>query len=164
MKTFLKKEEVELVNGGYLSSKETKKPIFHKGFVEAQEHANYIVTLAAELKGKNLKGTEPVNISEIKRKVSEKLSKSKAINFIEKPKEIERKTTDSLREEALKFVKYQEDVSKSEKVNQFLQKFKDIHEYELNGLFFSNKIVKLDKIYTISEIKTAVNSVIDLLD
>jgi hypothetical protein len=63
----------------------------------------------------------------------------------------------------LAFIDFQETSSKVNKVNNFLQQFTVLHDFETFGLFFTQDIVKLNKIYTVAEIKQAVTEVIDLI-
>lgn len=163
-KQFLKSTEVTLLNGGYLSNKETKKPIYNGVFVSAQNHANYIVTFAKLAKDKDFKGKKADSISDLKMEVHKLLSKQEKIQFVEAPKEVKRPTHDKLAEEALKFMNFEKDKERSEKVNNFLQQFAVLKEFEDFGLFFDEEIVKLDKIYTLEEVVDAVNETIDLLD
>jgi hypothetical protein len=61
------------------------------------------------------------------------------------------------------FLDNHKEISKVEKINQFLQQFNVINEFETFGLFFDQEIVKLGNIYTMAEITTAVTETIDLL-
>lgn len=160
-KVFLKKEEVTLLNGGYLSTKEGN-PVFHAGFFEAQKHAEYIVTFAKMAKDKDFNGKPADNLLAFKAEVLDVLA-TKDTSYIEAPKKVKRELTEKLANEALAFMEYTEESSKVEKVNAFLQQFNVLKEFEEFGLFFGQDIVKLNKIYTIKEIVKAVESIIDLL-
>lgn len=161
-KQFLKSGEIQLVNGGYLSNKD-EKPVFNSDFVVAQEHAHYIMTFAKLAKGKDFEGKEVDSLDDLKKEVAAALA-DEAPEYVKAPKEVKRPTTDKLAEEALAFVKYNEDKSKAEKVNAFLQQFNILKEFEDFGLFFEEDIVKLKKIYTLKEVVSAVEETIDLLD
>jgi len=71
--------------------------------------------------------------------------------------------TKKLADEAMAFMTFQENSTKVDKVNSFLQQFSVLAEFEEFGLFFSEDIVKLNRIYTMDEVIEAVTEVIDLL-
>ena len=162
MSTFLKSSEVKLINGGYLSGKDDA-PVDNYEFVDAQKEAEYICTFADMAKGKNFKGVKADSLIDVKAQVTEFLNKKDLVIYAEKPEEVARPVTSSLAKEALAFMEYGETMTKVEKVNQFMQKFNTLNDFEKHGLFFSSGIVKLNKIYTVQEIKDAVMNVIDLM-
>lgn len=161
MKTFLKKTELNLVNGGYLTSKDGA-PVNNDAFVNAQKHAEYIVKFAELAKGRDFKGKKADCIETLRKDVQEALSK-KSIEFVAAPKKVGRKLTDQLKEEALAFMSFESETTKVEKMNAFLQQFEVLNDFEEFGLFFDEGIVKLNKIYTMKEIIAAVKETIDLL-
>ena len=163
MKQFLKKDELQLVNGGYLSNKE-EKPVNNYEFVQAQRTAEYIITFAGLAKDKDFKGTKADSISEVRAEAMKMVDRSRAVEFVSKPKEVKRPTIDKLADEAMAFMDFQKDSSRIDKVNNFLQQFAILKEFEEFGLFFEEDIVKLNKIYTLKEVVDAVNETIDLLD
>lgn len=163
-KEFLTKDEVFVVKG-YLS-KDAKKvvPVANQVFVDAQKHAEYIVTFAKMAKGKDFNGKKADSIEELKARVSKALSISDT-EYVKKPKAVKQKLSKQLANEALNFINHQEDLSKNEKINEFLQKFNTIDRYEKIGLFFSKEdICEVEKIYTMEEIIASVKLVIDILD
>jgi hypothetical protein len=162
MKTFLKKLDLQLVNGGYLTSS-AGKPVNNKQFVKAQNHAHFIVSFAKAIKGKDIKGKEAVSVEEIRKEVYAELFEAQEIQFVKKPKEVKRPLNKQLADEALSFVKFQEDSDRANKVNKFLQKFAILKEFEEYGLFFKEDIVKLNELYTLKQVVDSVNEVIDLL-
>ena len=162
MKNFVKNGELELVNGGYLVNKESN-PITNEAFVNAQTQAEYIVTFAQIAEGKDLKGKKADSLHDIKKEVDEFLNKNKPVKFIENIESIERPLTDKLTKEALDFINYKDKSSEIDKVNAFMQQFVILKEFEEFGLFFEEGVVKLNKIYTVEEITTAVKKVINLL-
>ena len=162
MKTFLKKTEVSLINGGYLSNKENT-PVDNKAFVDAQRRAEYIITFAEMAKGKDFKGSEAISLEDFRVSVHNKLNSAEIIEFVAVPKKPLTSVTNKLKGEALAFINFKIENDKAEKINIFLNQFAIINEFETFGLFFEQDIVKLNKIYTMSELVTAVNSVIDLL-
>ena len=164
-KQFLTSKDVTLLNGGYLSNANDKKPIFNPRFYAAQRHAEYIVTFAEKAKGKDFVGKQADSLESLKLEVEEVLNSKDEILFVKKPKEVKRKLNEQLFEEAMAFTKYQESSSKVDKVNNFLNtNFTVLKEFEEYGLFFEEEIVKLDKIYTLREVVKAVQEVIELLD
>jgi len=162
MSTFLKNNELQLINGGYLSDSQGN-PVFNEAFVKAQQHAEYIVTFATLAKGKDFKGKQADTLSSLKAEVQQYINDQRPTVFIEKPKDVKRPVSESLAKEALAFINFQETSNKVDKVNNFLQQFTVLHDFETFGLFFTQGIVKLNKIYTVAEIKQAVTEVIDLI-
>lgn len=161
-KKFLTKEEVFVVKGYLSSDKTSVKPIGNAAFIAAQEQAEYVITFAKMAKGKDFKGNEAENLASFKNKVTEALSKKDTI-YVSDPKKPERKISKQLSDEALAFINYEEKIEETSKVNDFLQKFNIISEFEEIGLFWDEEIVKINKIYTIAEITKAVKEVIDLV-
>lgn len=163
MNTFLKATELKLINGGYLSDN-AGNPVSNAEFVTAQKNAEYVMVFAQMAKGKDFRGKKADSLSALKSEVQDYFNNSRPTIFIEKPKEVTRPVHSSLAKEALEFIKFQESSSKVDKINNFLQQFNVINEFETFGLFFTQDIVKLTQIYTIDQIKEAVTSVIDLID
>lgn len=163
MKNFIKKDELQLINGGYLSNLEGN-PVYNKAFVDLQKSADYIVNYAKLAKTKDFVGKKADTLASLELEVRELLSKSKAIEFVSRPETVKRPTTDKLKLEALSFMTFQENSSKVDKINKFLQQFKVLVEFEEFGLFFTEDIVKLNKIYTLEEVVNAVTETIDLLN
>jgi len=162
-KQFLTSKEVFVVKGYLSSEKDKVQPIGNAAFIAAQKEAEYIITFAKMAKGKDFFGKQPDSITELKNEVLNALS-SKGVDYIEKPKKTEQKVTNQLKKEAYAFMQYLEDTENIRKVNNILQKFNVVHEFEEVGLFFDDEIVKIDKIYTIKEIVDAVKSVINIID
>lgn len=161
---FLNKNQVTLLNGGYLSNAEDKKPICNLAFVKEQRHAEYIVFFAEKAKGKDFVGKQADSLQALKQEVGDILNKKKEITFVKKPKEVKQKLNEQLFEEAMAFTKYQESSSKVDKINKFLNdNFTTLKEFEDFGLFFEEGIYKLNKIYTLDEVVKAVQEVIDLI-
>ena len=163
MKKFLKVSEINLVNGGYLVTKEGEIPVSNQAFVAAQKPAEYIVTFAKLAKDKDFKGKKADSLESLKAAVAAELS-AKAKTYVSKPAEVKRKIGDQLAAEALSFIAYGKESSKVEKINEFLQQFNVLSEFEEFGLFFEEDIVKLNKLYTMEEVTEAVKSTINLLD
>lgn len=163
MKKFLKSTEVQLVSGGYLSHGEGVNPINNEEFVKAQKHAEYIVTFAKLSEGKDFKGKKADSIADLKAAVAKELA-TKDTEYVLAPKEVKRKLTDQLAEEAKAWMKFEDETSNVKKINTFLQQFNIVKEFEDFGLFFDDGIVKLNKLYTMEDIVSSVKKVINLLD
>ena len=162
-KIFVKKEELTLVNGGYVVTGKNETPVYNEQFITVQKHAEWVVTFAEKEKGKDFVGKVPDSIESVKEEVRKALS-SKGVEYVKAPKKVKQDLTEKLQEEALAFIKYQGESSKTEKINKFLQQFNIIQEFEEFGLYFEEDICKLNKIYTIEEIVAAVTAVIDIID
>ena len=160
-KQFLTKGKAQLVNG-YLSNGSEMNPVTNQEFVDAQKHAEYIVTYAQMAKGRNFKTSKVDSLDDLKRDVLAALS-AKEVKFVDAPTKVAQPLTEQLKSEALNFVNYQADTTKNDKVNAFLQQFNVINEFENVGLFFEQGIVKLNRIYTMAEIISAVSETIDLI-
>lgn len=156
MSTFVKKDQLGLVNGGYLVITQGEKAVTNEKFVDLQVQAHYLVTLAGKVKGSNFKATEVANFAELKRKVSEEIEKEEVVSYKSKSEKPALEVTDALQKEALKWLDYQNETSVVDQVNQSMQKFNLLKEFEEYGLFFNDGIVKLKKIYTTAEIVEAV--------
>lgn len=161
-KQFLKKSEVKLMNGGYLSNGKGD-PIYNADFVHAQRSAEYIVEFAKAAKGKNFKHEKIDDLANVRAEVMRAIDAKRATSFVDKPKEVKRPTTDKLAEEALAFMKFEEDSSKVDKINEFMQRFTILKDFEEHGLFFESDIVKLNELYSLEDVINAVTETIDLL-
>lgn len=161
MKKFLKKAELQLVNGGYVTDKKGI-PVTNEEFIKAQLAAEYIITYSQIAEKKDFVGKKADTIDSVVAETNELLY-NKKIKFVETPEEIARPVQNSLMLEALSFISFQKDVSKTDKINEFMQQFIVLKDFEEFGLFFEEGIVKLNKIYTVEEITEAVVKSIDLL-
>ena len=162
-KIFVKKEELALINGGYLVIKEKETPVYNEQFIAVQKHAEWVVTFAEKAKGKDFIGKQADSIADVRAEVMKALA-NKGVEYVKSPKKVKQDLTEKLQEEALAFIKYQGESSKAEKINKFLQQFNIIQEFEEFGLYFEEDICKLNKIYTIEVIVKAVTEVIDIID
>lgn len=162
-KIFVKNGELALVNGGYLVTGDKQTPVFNSDFVAVQKHAEWVVTFAEKAKGKDFVGKTADSLDSVKEEVKKALDKS-TIKYVTAPKEVKRDLTDKLQAEAMAFINFGKESSKTDKINGFLQQFNTIKEFEDFGLYFTEDICKLNKVYTIKEIVEAVTSVIDVLD
>ena len=162
-KIFVKKEELTLVNGGYVVTGKNETPVYNEQFITVQKHAEWVVTFAEKAKGKDFVGKQADSIADVKAEVIKALA-SKGVEYVKGPKNVKQDLTEKLKEEALAFIKFRGESSKTEKINKFLQQFNIIQEFEEFGLYFEEDICKLNKIYTIEEIVAAVTSVIDVIE
>ena len=162
-KIFVKKEELALINGDYLVIKEKETPVYNEQFIAVQKHAEWVVTFAEKAKGKDFVGKQADSIADVKAEVMKALV-SKGVEYVKGPKDVKQDLTEKLKEEALAFIKFQGESSKTEKINKFLQQFNTLNEFSEFGLYFEEDICKLNKIYTIEEVVNAVTEIIDLLD
>tara|TARA_B110000285_G_scaffold234671_1_gene312467 strand:+ start:1090 stop:1587 length:498 start_codon:yes stop_codon:yes gene_type:complete len=163
MSGFNKAVDVVLLNGGYVSNKTTKKPITHAGFVAAQNKAHYLVTLAARMKGKTFSATKVDDINALSDAVKSELAAETSHEFIAVKAATKGKLSLQLAAEALAFCGDQKDQGEAEALNERMQEFKVLVEFEAEGLFFKKGISKLSNIYTVKEITKAAQTVYAVL-
>lgn len=156
-------KEVVLAKGGYLADAKTNKPVSNKEFEAAQLRAERLVAIAAKMKGKTFKVAKVDNIHDIVREVEAELNSTRVEEFVKVPKIKIGKLTKQLEDEAAAFVKGAIDSDNAQALNDKLQEFIVINDFETTGLFFTNKISKLKKIYTMKEIITAAETVYAVL-
>ena len=163
MSKFVKKSELQLLNGGYVSDKDGA-PVTNADFIAAQKRAEYVVTFAKHAKNKDFVGKETDCLAECRADVAKELDELNKVEFIKAPKKVAKKLSDQLADEAMAFMNWEEESTKVEKINAFLTDFKVLKDFEDHGLFFEDGIVKLNKIYTIKDVTKAVEQTIDLLN
>lgn len=162
-KIFVKKDELMLVNGGYVVAGENETPVYNEEFIAVQRHAEWVVTFAEKARGKDFIGKQADSIEDVRRATREALS-NKDIEYVSIPKAPKMELTNKLQKEALDFIMNSGEVSKAKAINNFLQQFNILNDFEKFGLYFTEDIVKLNKIYTMDEVIKAVTEVIDLID
>lgn len=161
---FLKKSELGLINGGYLVEVATSKPVSNKEFVARQTEAHYLVSLAGKVGSADLKGKKATTFDELVKQVQSELA-DKTKKYVTAPEAVKTPTLDALQKEAMAWLEAQKGGNVTDKVNNILQKFNLIADFEEFGLFFNDAdIVKLDKIYTMEEIIAAVTVLAPHLD
>jgi len=160
MKQFIKNTELELKNGNHLFVGEN--PVTNEEFVKCQKQAEYIITFAKLAKSKNFKDVKAYSLGQLRSEVMEALEE-KDVKFVERPEKVDQTLTNKLTEEALSFINFKENCDKVDQINAFMQQFKVLRDFETVGLFFDQGIVKLNKIYTVEEILSAVTETIELL-
>lgn len=163
MKNFVKKGDLNLVNGGYLVTGEKETPVSNLAFVTAQTRAEYVVTFANLAKGRTFVNKKADSLSDLVEETNAAVAKNKPMKFVEVPTGTKGEITEKLKEEALNFINFKEKSSKVEKINAFLQEFKILGEFEEFGLFFEEGVTKLNKIYTLKEVIDAVTATVDLI-
>ena len=161
-KEFLKVGELQLINGGYLSNAKGE-PVTNTEFVKIQKLAEYVITFAAKAKGKDFVGKKAYSLSKLQTEVAEELSNKSLKAYIQAPKAVKLTTTDKLKSEAFAFMNFTNETERISKLNLYLSQFKIIDEFEEFGLFFEQDIIKLNRIYTMKEVISAVNETYDLL-
>ena len=164
MKTFLKKGSLALVNGGYLTAGKDNAPVYNTEFNKAEKHAEYVVKLAEAAKGKDFQGKKADSFDDLKDSVARDLAVTSVIEHVAGPKKPKQTVSDNLYKEAMAFMSFEEGSDNADKINEFLQAFNVINEFEEFGLFFDEDISKLNKIYTMEEVVAAVTSMVDQLD
>lgn len=161
---FLKSNEINLNPAGYLVSTATNKPVIHKEFVEQQKRAEYVVKLADAIKNKNFKVQQVDNLDAIKEQVRKSIEENNVKNYISAPEKPISQVNEELVKFALDYASYGEKKNESTKINAFMQTFNSISSVEEVGDYFIEGLVKLNKIYTIGEILTAVQINIDKIN
>ncbi len=158
---FLKKNDLLLVNGGYLVSniKEEQMPVNHDQFVQKQKEAHALVTLANKVKNADFTIKIPVTFEQLRQEVTKEINEQEQKTYVASPTKPSLSVTESLQLEAMKWLDFEKIKGQSDRVNKMLQTFNIIDEFETFGLYFNtNEIVKLSKIYTIEEIVSAMQT------
>ena len=157
-------KEVVIAKGGYLADATSNKPVSNKEFVAAQLRAHRLVSIAAKMKGKTFTVAKVDNIHDIVKEVEAELSATRVEEFVKVPKVKKGKLAQQLLDEATAFVNGAVEANKANDLNNRLQEFIVINDFETTGLFFTSKISKLSKIYTMKEIIAAAETVYAVLE
>ena len=153
---FLKNGDLELKNGGYLVAGKEETPVNHEEFVQLQKEAHYLVNLANTVRATDFEVKEAITFDDVVKQVTLKLNDEKR-TYVNVPEAEKTPTLDALQKEALAWLGNKDGERKAEKLNRILQKFNILVDFESFGLYFTtDKIVKLQKLYTVEEIKEAV--------
>lgn len=158
---FLKSSELTLNPANYLISSASNKPVNHPSFVSQQRAADYIVRLAEAVKDKNFTHGKIDDLAAIKSKVKAEMDAASTNNYVEMPNEPKSKVQDELTQHALDFVKYLDQKENAENINKIMQQYNSINDVETVGDYFQEGLVKLNKIYSINEILSAVKIYIE---
>lgn len=161
---FLTKADLELKNGGYLVTTEGQVPVNHEEFLTLQKEAHYLVNLANTVRATDFEVKDVITFESVVKQVTEKLNDEKR-TYVNAPEAAKTPTLDKLQKEALAWLGNKADEGKVEKLNRIMQKFNIIAEFEEFGLYFStDKIVKLQALYTLEQIVEAVTTLEPHLD
>lgn len=144
----LEKKDVQITKGYLMDTK--NQPITNHEFVAAQQKAYYFDILAQNVKKANFETCTPDNWNDIMGKTLAQLQGS-AVVYAESV-EVKTPTVDKLEAEALAFLESQIKNENITGLNNEMQQFNIIRDFEEVGLFFTEGVVKLSNIYTISEI------------
>jgi hypothetical protein len=159
---FLTSKSLGLNPAGYLINKETSKPVGHTDFVNAQKSAEYIVKLSEAIKGKTFTAGKLDDLNAIKASVRDAINNTTQ-TYGTVPVKPTGELTSKLADEAMAFLEFDSKKSKFTQINTFMQTFNSIKAVEEVGDYFTENVVKLAKIYTISEIQAAVEATIEIL-
>jgi len=154
---FLKTSELSLNAAGYLTIKKTGKPVapINPAFVTQQKNAEYIVKLADAIAGKTFSAGKLDDLEAIKASVKASMY-DETKTYVAAPSKPVSKVNDELVKFALDFDKYNDDKTKTDKINEFMQQFNAISDVETVGDYFTEGVVKLSRIYSIGSILNAV--------
>lgn len=152
---FLTVSQLELNKAGYLISKETKKPVNHVEFVKQQKVAEFTIKFAETIKDKTFKCGKIDNIEEIKTSVLATINSKNLKEYVTTPIKPTSKVNDEMVKYALDFVAFEESKSDIEKLNLLMAEFDVIDAIETVGDYFTEGLTKLNAIYSIEEVLTA---------
>lgn len=155
---FLKSTQLELNPANYLVSKTTGKPVNHAEFVAAQKRAEYVIKLSEAIKDKNFTANKVDSLSAIMLEVSRSLAAANKVAYVAEPTKPTSAVKDELVKFALDFDKYEDEKITATKVNEFMNEFNAINDVEKVGDYFTEGVVKLNKIYTVADVLAAVKS------
>ena len=105
-KIFVKKNDLNLINGGYVITGKNETPVYNEQFITVQKHAEWVVTFAEKAKGKDFIGKQADSIADVRAEVMKALA-NKGVEYVKSPKKVKQDLTEKLQEEALAFIKYQ---------------------------------------------------------
>lgn len=160
---FVKSGNLSLINGGYLVEGSENNPVYHEEFVRAQREAHFLVKLSEKVSKADFKGKGADSFEQIKKEVLNEIANSNRQTYLSLPAKPETNLTDKLQEEALNWLNYKKAENKTESINEKMQNFNIIKEYEDFGLYFTHGVVKLKEIYTTEQIVTAMTILSDHL-
>ena len=150
---FLSLADITL-KGQYLVETRKGFPVSHFEFAEAQHEAFELDIIVQELKGKDFVGKKADNYEAVLVNALKKADSSLETKYsTEVPKPVA-ELSNKLKEEAMNWMTYQNTKEKADQLNEHMKKFDIINEFEEIGLYFTQGTVKLNKIYTIEEIKS----------
>lgn len=156
---FVKKGQLKTVNGGYLVvNNEAETPVYHQEFVALQQEAHALVKLAEKVKETDFTKKKVVTFEDLRAEVEKELKSKKVVSYVPMPEKVEQPLTTKLKDEAMLWLNFQQNETKAAKINSIMSKFDLINDFCSHGLYFTtDKIVKLEAIYTIEQIVEAVS-------
>ena len=161
---FLKNGELELKNGGYLVAGKEETPVNHEEFVQLQKEAHYLINLANTVRATDFEVKEAITFDDVVKQVTLKLNDEKR-TYVNVPEAEKTPTLDKLQKDALAWLSNKDGERKAEKLNRILQKFNILAEFSEFGLYFStDKIVKLQALYSLEQVVEAVTTLEPHLD
>lgn len=160
---FLKLNDLALNPANYLIGKKSEKPVTHAAFVAQQQSAHYIVSLADAIKGKTFKASKTDNLDAIKAEVRAAIAAKATKEYVAAPTKPVSKVNDEMVQFALDFANFKTDESKAKELNKIMAEFDAIDGVESVGDYFSEGLVKLNKIYSTAEILAAVKATAEVL-
>ncbi|NBW16739.1 MAG: hypothetical protein EBR82_53055 [Caulobacteraceae bacterium] len=160
---FLTSKDLSLNAANYLISSSSKKPVAHLEFVKQQQAAEYLVKLAEAIKDKTFTASKVDNLAAIKAEVLRSIKEATVVQYATAPAEPTSALLDELVKYATDFDSYHDTKISVTKINEFMNQFNKINDVEQVGDYFSEGLVKLNKIYTIEEILAAVKIQVEKL-
>ena len=84
---FLKKNDLLLVNGGYLVSniKKEQMPVNHDQFVQKQKEAHALITLANKVKTADFTIKIPVTFEQLRQEVTKEINEQEQKTYVASP-------------------------------------------------------------------------------
>lgn len=153
---FLTASQLVLNKAGYLT--DGTNPVTHPVWVEQQQKAHYIVSLAKALEGKTFKAAKLDDLEAIKASVRKTIAEAAIVEFVASPSKPVSAVNEEMVKYALDFANFEKEKSNVAQINEFMQQFNQIYAVEQTGDYFFEGLVKLQKIYTVNEILEAVKS------
>lgn len=142
---------------GYLTNGEDMKPIYNQEFVDAQLEGAQICFVADNLKGKDFSDHETLDVNKHIISALYDYCTVKDYKYTETPKKVKTPVQDSLAKEAMLFHNNFQETTLQNKINKRMQSFNILKDFEENGLYFDEGIVKLERLVTTTDIVEALN-------
>ena len=158
---FLKSDQLALNAGKYLVNADGK-PVTNDLFVAEQLRAHYFVTLAEKCKGKTFKAGPVASFAELVAQTEKEVNATASTTYYDKVAEPKSKVLDELVKAALDFQKAGSKNERADKLNQLLQEFNTVNKVENFGMYFTSGVVELPQLYSITDIKAAVEVIVDI--
>lgn len=157
---FLKLEDLKLNAGGYLVSADDK-PVYHEGFVNAQKEAHLLVSIANECEGKVFKSGPVSSFTDIVAKVKAKVSSEEVYEYVSAPLK-EESILDQITAAGVAFSEHTDEVEKVKKTNNLMVPFEDIRKVEKAGMYFTEGVCELKKLYSVDDLVKAAKILVNI--